>query len=208
MTDPRDRRPSRTPDTRTLPMTHLVLLRAIGALCAALWLAPAVADDGHDHGPAAPQAGGPTLPRFAASSELFELVGVVDGKRLTLYLDEAATNAPVKDAKLALEIGGTPVAVESHADGEFEAQLAQPLAAGVTPVTATVTTAADSDLLAGEIDIHEDARAETAPVQGWKVWAPWAGAGLLLLLAVGWTVRRLSAGRGRAASSLRAGGVA
>lgn len=195
-------------------MSLLVPLRAVSVLFVALlallaWPAARAADEhGHDHG-APPQAGGPALPRFAATSELFELVGVFNGKLLTLYLDDAASNAPVKNAKLELELGGKKIDVQSPADGEFEAELAQPLQPGVTTVTATVTTATDSDLLAGEIDIHEETHAEAAPAPGWKVWAPWAGGGLLLLIVVWWTVRRLSAGRRDAAASpLRAGGAA
>ena len=58
------------------------------ALCLAVVLLgnalPAIAGDGHDHGDAAPAATGTALPRFAAVSETFELVGVLDGKQVTL----------------------------------------------------------------------------------------------------------------------------
>jgi len=47
--------------------------------------AAARAGDGHDHGEAAAAAAGPALSRFTASSELFELVGVLKGRQLTLY---------------------------------------------------------------------------------------------------------------------------
>ena len=60
------------------------------ALCAAAILAasPAWAGPGHDHGDAAPAAVGQALPRFSAVSETFELVGVLSGKQITLYLDQ------------------------------------------------------------------------------------------------------------------------
>lgn len=122
-------------------------------------LAPGVfaADDhGHDHGAEPAAAAGPALPRFDASSELFELVGVLDGKRLTLYLDHTGDNSPVKDAKLDLELAGTTLKVERHGDGEFEAMLAAEPQAGVLAVTATVLAGNESDLLAGELDIHDD----------------------------------------------------
>ena len=113
---------------------------ALALATAALLAAPSVqADAGHDHGAAAPSAAGPGLPRFVATSDLFELVGVVDGTRLTLYLDHSADNSPVKGAKLELELGGTKVNAKPGGDGEFEASLAQPLKPGVTPVTATVS---------------------------------------------------------------------
>lgn len=62
---------------------------AAGLLLGALWMAtiPAQAGEGHDHGEAPAAAAGSALPRFSAGSELFELVGVLNGKQLTLYLD-------------------------------------------------------------------------------------------------------------------------
>jgi hypothetical protein len=113
-----------------------------------------LAGDGHDHGDSKPSASGPASPRFAAVSDLFELVGVLEGKRLVLYLDYAATNAPVKDAKLELEIGGKKVKVEPHGVGEFEVMFEQEPKDGVLAIAATVSAGKDSDLLAGELDIH------------------------------------------------------
>lgn len=149
------------------------------------------AGDGHDHGSAAPVAAGPALPRFAATSDLFELVGVLDGHHLRIWLDHAPSNAPVENAQLALELSGQAVALKSVAAGEFEAELAAEPGAGTHPVTATVTAGADSDLLAGELDIHaEAAAAEAAHADGWRAWGPWAAGGLVLLLALGALVRR------------------
>jgi hypothetical protein len=165
-------------------MNHPVPRLAVAgvlALCAAI--APAAAHDGDDHGNDAPAAGGSALPRFAASSETFELVGVLDGRRLTLYLDHAADNAPVADAALELEVGGNKLALEPHGPGEFEAELAEPLPDGVIAVTATVIAGNESDLLAAELDIHRDAAAAAPAGLDWKTIVPWAVAGLLALVA-------------------------
>ncbi len=129
-----------------------VLMVAIAVV--ATFTTPAVAGEGHDHGDAKPLASGPALPRFAAVSDLFELVGVLEGKRLVLYLDYAATNAPVKDAKLELEISGKKVKVEPHGPSEFEVMFEQEPKDGVLAIAATVSAGKDSDLLAGELDIH------------------------------------------------------
>ena len=177
---------------------------ALALALAALLAAPGVqADAGHDHGAAAPETSRPGLPRFAAASETFELVGVVDGTRLTLYLDRSADNSPVKGAKLELELGGSKIDVKPSADAEFEATLGQPLKPGVTTVTAAVTAGAESDLLAGEINIAAPAQAQTAPALAWRRYAGWTAAGLTLLAALAWIARR--ALRQRAA---RAGGAA
>ncbi len=110
------------------------------------------AHEGHDDAPAAVQTS--AAPRFAAVSEQFELVGVIEGHRLSLYLDHAADNSPVPDATLELELGGKPLAVTRVGEGLYQAELSQPLADGETPVTATVIAGADSDLLAADIDWH------------------------------------------------------
>ena len=91
------------------------------ALVCIAWAGPG---DGHDHGESAASApAAAALPRFATVSEAFELVGVVDGSRLTLYLDHAPTNEPVKDAVVDLEMGGVSVPLHAHGVGEFEATL-------------------------------------------------------------------------------------
>lgn len=137
----------------------------------------------HDHGPeAAPVAA--ALPRFTATSEAFELVGVVDGRQMTLYLDHAPTNAPVQGARLALSIGDAQLAATAQGEGEFVVTLAQPLKAGVTPVTATVTAGSEADLLAGEIDIGASTDAGAHTHRRWTFWAAWAGVATAVLAAL------------------------
>ena len=174
--------------------------RFVGAALAILAAVPAVASEGHDHGDAPASGAGAALPRFSAVSDLFELVGVVNGRQLTLYLDHAASNAPVADAKLDVEVGGLKIELKPRATGEFEATLAAALKPGVTPVTATVTTPTESDLLAGEIDVHELPRdaalADAAHGRSWKEYAGWAlggivAAGVVLGVVFGLVRRRL-----------------
>lgn len=163
-------------------------------LLAALILAatlPAWAGDGHDHGDAPATTAGPALPRFAAASGLFELVGVLDGQRLTLWLDHAADNSPVKDARLELELGGVKVPVTAHGEGEFEATLARPLAAGEIPVAATILAGERAELLAGDLDIHAPAEATAAShAHGWQAVALWTATAGAALAGLAWLIRR------------------
>jgi hypothetical protein len=162
-----------------------------------------VAGDGHDHGEAPVAVGGPAKPRFTATSEAFELVGVVDGKHITLYLDHAADNSPVKDAKLELELGGTKVPVQSHGEGEFEATLASELQPGEISVTATVVAGSETDLLAGDLDLHADSHADAAHGATWKTYGTWGVSGLVALILLAFALRRLGAQRNN-----RVGGAA
>jgi hypothetical protein len=162
-------------------------------------------DHDHDHGgPAAPSA--PALPRAVASSELFELVAVLDGRQLTVFVDRAATNEPLASAQLELELAGQKLAVQpvdpaqaGATGGDFTVTLPAALPPGVHPLTATVTAGADIDLLAGEFDIPDTTPADDHG--GWlgelRAHGPGAlgwGIGALLLGAAGvWQWRRRAA---------------
>lgn len=166
--------------------------------------APAFAGDGHDHGDAAPVAVGAALPRFAAVSETFELVGVLDGKQVTFYLDRFADNAPVRGALIELEIAGAKFKAEAHGDDAYEVVLKEVPKPGVLPITATVTAGSEVDLLAGELDLHEATHAdEPAHERSWKEVGGWAAGGLAFLAALLFGGRRLMAAR-----LVRAGGAA
>ena len=164
-------------EAREPPMKFHPLL---SMLLAALLAGPALAHEGHDDAPAA-QAGA-ALPRFSAASELFELVGVLDGKQLTLYLDHAASNAPVNGATLELELGGAKLkaAAKADAEGEFAVQLDSEPKPGVIPVTAFVVAGSETDLLAGELDLHGDEHAQE-PASGGSRWKLFGGAALALV---------------------------
>ncbi len=164
---------------------------------ATTWPGAAQAGPGHDHdhGAAASAPGGPALPRFAAVSEAFELVGVLDGKLITLYLDRAADNTPVTGAKIELEIAGTKFKAEAH-DDTYDVLLPEVPKPGVLPITATVTAGAEMDLLAGELELPEDAPAgEAAHSHAWTEYAGWAAAALAALAVLVFLGRRVAARR-------------
>ncbi|WP_367068668.1 hypothetical protein [Oryzisolibacter sp. LB2S] len=189
-----------------LPVLALMLAAQLAALGTA-----AQAHEGHEGHDDAPALQTSAAPRFALASEQFELVGVIDGQHLTLYLDHAGDNSPVHDARLELDVGGQSLAVTAVGEGLFQAELAQPLADGETPVTATVMAGAASDLLAGDIDWH--APAESVPPARWGA-RPLlaAGAALLAALAIGAVLARhrkaAAQPADRADSADRTGGAA
>jgi hypothetical protein len=157
---------------------------------------PAWAGEGHDHGNAAPPGVGKALPRFAAVSETFELVGVLSGRQITLYLDRFADNGPVRGAQIELEIGGAMFKAEKQGEDEYEVMLPEAPKPGVLPVAATVIAGNEADLLAGELDIHEAAPAEeVAHAHAWKEYAGWAVAGIAALVLLAWGGRRVIGAR-------------
>lgn len=168
--------------------------RPAAALLAASLALPVAAGPGHDHGDAPQPSSASASPRFEAVSDAFELVGILDGKRLTLYLDRADDNSPVANAKLEVEFGSVKLQLTEKGDGVFEAELNEPPATGVTPVTAVVAAGGEPDLLAGELDIHEDESGHEAS-SFWSIRSIVSAAGLgagavALLAALGWAARR------------------
>ncbi|KQP41505.1 RND transporter [Methylobacterium sp. Leaf104] len=145
-------------------------LRALALLVALALLAPpalpilsgpAQAHEGHDHGAEAPPAPAATAPRAEAVSERFELVAVVQGTDLVLYLDAFATNAPVPEASVAVMTPEGRRKAAETAPGTY--RLAAPwLATGDDhDLVVGVSAEGRTDLL--NLDLHLPAPAETAP---------------------------------------------
>ncbi len=183
-------------------MKRFSCLASLLVSLAIAWPTLAAAGPGHDHGDSAPAPAGPALPRFAAASETFELVGVLNGKQITLYLDRAADNAPVLGAQIELDIAGTKHQAVAH-DDTYDVVLAEAPQPGVLPITATVTAGSETDLLAGELDLHEAAPSnEAAHARSWLTVAGWAAAGLVALALILGIGRRVAAHRqGQAGAS-------
>ena len=148
----------------------------------------AIAGAGHDHGEAAPQAQGTALPRFVAVSEDLEMVGIVNGKQVTIYLDRFKDNSPVNDAQIDIDIEGSKYKAEKHGVGEYEVFLKDMLKPGVIAITATIQAGDLNDLLATELDLHEN-KDVLSHRSSWKGIALWIGAGLFVLMALGAIVR-------------------
>lgn len=154
------------------------------------------AHEGHDHGDEAkPVVTSSVAPRFETHSDLFELVGIVNGKELWLYLDKAESNEPIEQATIEIESGsfkGKAVASQ----GVFK--LAAPVLAepGSHALTITIEAGEDSDLLtasfeikaaemkAAEMKAADSTEAKAAWPSGWLAYAAVAIVLALLIVAV------------------------
>ena len=119
-------------------------LAVTAVLCAAI--APASAHEGHDHGEQQPVSAG-ALPRGEADSDAFEIVAIVRGENLEIYLDRFATNEPVTGATLEVESPDGPVKAAAGADGTY--RVAAPWLAknGRADLIFTVTAGDTTDIL-------------------------------------------------------------
>lgn len=122
---------------------------------------PAIAHEGHDHGAAQATPSAPATPRVTAESETYELVGILRGDRLFVYLDRFGTNEPVPDAKLVATIADVEVAAEPGPDGTYAIVSPKFTGSGPLELVFAVTAPAGDDLLIGTIQLPEKAVAPT-----------------------------------------------
>jgi len=148
-------------------------LRRLQAMLAGLGLlttiaAAAVAHEGHDHGAPPPAAVTSNNPRVTAQSDAYELVGILRGDRLGLYLDRFASNEPVTDARIVVTVGGDEeVQAEAATDGTYT--LSSPKFAGEGPLELifAVTAPGGDDLLIGTLQLPgKPVAAAPAPASG------------------------------------------
>lgn len=114
------------------------------------------AGPGHDHGEEAPAALGETSPRVAMEADLFEAVAILKGRTLEIFIDHAATNAPVQNAEPALLLNGEQVPLELHAEGEFDAVVPDSMIGQNLTLAMRITAGDQSDSLNGELILNED----------------------------------------------------
>src|SRR5262245_13499986 len=110
---------------------------------------PAIAHEGHD-GDAEPAAGQamPASPRVVATSERYQLVGIVEGEVLVIYLDRAEDNAPVTTADLEVSINGEAFKAElDNKAATYEVTAAVLRQAGSHEVLINLTHGSSQDLL-------------------------------------------------------------
>ena len=93
-----------------------------------------------------------SLPRFYAESDLYEAVGVINGKEITLYLDRYSSNELVKGAKVEIELEGSKISSEPHGDGEYLFRLKNKIKDQPTAITITINDDV-TDILVATIDL-------------------------------------------------------
>jgi hypothetical protein len=131
------------------------------------------AHGGEDHGDA--QTPAPIVsaaPRLSTHTDQFELVGVLQGKVITLYLDQVGTNTPVAKAQIELESGpwkGTATEVAPAVYTVPAELLAQP---GKHPVAITVQAGDAADLMDATLDISST-NTQVPSAHFWSSWKVW-----------------------------------
>lgn len=132
-------------------------------------------DGGHDHGEATKTEASPTSPRVESHTELFELVGVIENGEMTIYVDRYATNEPVRNAAIDIEVGTAPTAIKGkatfNADGTYRFKTELFTKPGKLPMVFTIVAGTDADLLAANLVIS-DTHLHAASSSTWY-WLSW-----------------------------------
>lgn len=177
-------------------------MKHIGALLVTTALAlPAWAHDGEIHGEAAALPGTTEMaPRATDATEEFELVAVLAGDHLTLYLDRFATNEPVAGATVEVEGDGWKAVAAPVVPGVYALPAAALASPGRHPLTVSVEAGDLADLLTLSLDSPRPV-AQARAARGWDVSA--AGlSGTLLLAGAGFlALRRSKAARAQGRTS-------
>ena len=135
-------------------------LAVTSVLCAAI--APASAHEGHDPEEQQPISAG-ALPRGEAASNAFEIVAIVRGENLEIYLDRFATNEPVTGATLEVESPDGPVKAAAGADGTYRVAAPWLARSGHADLIFTVTAGDATDILPLTIQAAPGAAQNAAP---------------------------------------------
>ncbi len=153
-----------------------------------------IADEGHGEAP--PALAAALAPRVEAHSESFEIVGVLESGKLTLYLDRFATNEPVTDAVIEIEGGEFKATAQPTGEGVYSAPAGALSAPGDYPLVFTIRVAAETDLLHGTLGIPPPPGASHDP-RSWTAWLAWSVGTLVALAGIAWLLRRRTARRAR-----------
>lgn len=132
------------------------------ALAASLAFAgPTAAHEGHDAGPPAVENPTSGQPRTVATSEDYEIVALLKGSELLVYVDRFSDNSPLTQGTLTVTIGTDEIRAETVTGGVFKLQSAALQKPGKHELIFSVQENEKSDLLIASLEVPASAHDET-----------------------------------------------
>ena len=129
-------------------------------------------DEGHSHD--GPQSASAQSPRVVATSDQFQLVGILKADKLKIFLDREPDNVPVTKAAVTVVVGAQSTVATPITDGTFEMPGEEFAKPGDYELQFTIVVDGRTDLLAGVLTIASPPNAVAAsaktPGQFVHVW--------------------------------------
>ncbi len=162
-------------------MKQIITFFAAAAFALSAW-----AHGGEDHGDGAhdPAPIADVAPRAVAATEDLELVAVLEGKKLILYVDRYASNEPVADAQVEVEGGGLKGVAAQVAPGVYSLPAEALANPGKHALAVSVQAGEIADLLSATLDLPKPA-AGVEHTHWAAEWGAWGGSAALLLAGIG-----------------------
>ena len=164
-------------------------MKCLYGLVLALLPAAVFAHEGEDHGAPPSMLPAALAPRVEAHSGSFELVGTLEGGKLTLYLDRFATNEPVADAAIEIESGAFKATALPGGEGVYTTPAAALTNPGQYPLVFTIRAADETDLLNGTLDVPPPPGV-SSHLHDWTEWLLWTVSAFLAVAGMAWLWRR------------------
>lgn len=146
---------------------------------------PLSAHDGETHDSAAVVPDQAIEPRVEMSGESVEVLGILKGKDLWLFVSRWATNAPLAGLQVSAESGGSVMPVTAVADGLYRSTAEGLAKAGRHAIIVSVQGDGVEDLLTGELTVTA-----TTNTGGLLRWLGWAALAAICLAVVTITIAR------------------
>lgn len=177
-------------------LKYLLTLSLSLALTASAWAHGG--DEHKEHAHAAPATVLETtasVPTMRVESDQFEVVARLYDDELGLYIDRWASNAPVLNAEVEVEVNGHKAVAKFHADhGDYavtDAALIESLhVEGEHALVFTIVAGEELDLLNGTLHVQAESPV-VAIKKHWRLLSVGLGFGLILVIGCGLAVHHL-----------------
>ena len=129
-----------------------IMVAVSAILCSTLPLTPASAHDGHDHGVPTPGLPLSVEPRAVAVTDSYEVVAVLKGTELVIYIDRFADNTPVTSATVTATIGADQRRAKVAPDGTYRVAAPEFAKPGKHELILAIDEGTASDLVIATLD--------------------------------------------------------
>jgi membrane fusion protein, heavy metal efflux system len=123
------------------------------AFVACATMAGVKAHEGHDLESVPAPGASRSQPRLTTDSENYELVAVLEGQRLVIYLDRFEDNSPVTDARITVSVNDETTTVEAGADGTYAVVSKLFERGGLVELVFDIKATEGDDLLIGKLSL-------------------------------------------------------